>query len=79
MILRLKSAEINIGTANTVSEASVVRLYNSDTAAHLVIVVETGYGFTMPGGSISFVDKLPTQNLQSDANVRATSVAYNIS
>ena len=79
MILRLNSAEIDIGTASSVSDASVVRLYNSDTAAHLVIIVETGFGFTMPGGSISFVDKLPTQTLQSDANVKATSVAYNIS
>ena len=45
------------GTATSFSEASVVRLVNTDSSAHVVSVVETRSGtgigsFTMPAGSV---------------------------
>ena len=50
------------GTATSFSEASVVRLVNTDSSAHLVSVVETQSGttvgsFTMPAGSVEFLEK----------------------
>ena len=50
------------GTATSFSEASVVRLVNTDSSAHLVSVVETQSGtavgsFTMPATSVEFLEK----------------------
>lgn len=79
MILKLKSAETNLGTASDVSTASVVRVYNSDTADH-VIVNSNGTTVTLPGGAITFIDKLPTETLNaSNTSVLAVSVAYSTS
>jgi len=78
MILKLKSAEINLATANDVSTATIVRCYNSDSADH-VITNSNGFTVTLPGGAIAFIDKLPTETLIADANVLAVSVSYNIS
>ena len=54
------------GTATSFSEATVVRLVNSHSSAHLVTVVETRSGdvvgsFTMPAGSVEYLEKNPTQ------------------
>lgn len=55
------------GTATSISEAPVVRLYNSDASnAYLVSVVESQGGaavgsFTMPAGSVEFLRKNYTQ------------------
>ena len=70
-----KGAEIALpvstGTASSLSEATVVRLVNTDTAAHAVSVVETQGGtgvgsFTMPGGSVEYLEKNPTQCVFAD-------------
>jgi len=54
------------GTAVSFTQATVVRLINSDSSAHLVTVVETRNGdvvgsFTMPAGSVEYLEKNPTQ------------------
>ena len=54
------------GTATSFSEATVVRLVNTDSSAHLVSVVETQSGtavgsFTMPAGTVEYLEKNPTQ------------------
>ena len=60
------SAEIacptTTGTATSFSEASAVRLVNTDSSAHVVSVVETQSGtgigsFTMPGTSVEVLEK----------------------
>ena len=50
------------GTATSFSEASVVRLVNTDSNAHVISVVETVSGsgigsFTMPATSVEFLEK----------------------
>ncbi|MCW4053218.1 MAG: hypothetical protein NWE78_08445 [Candidatus Bathyarchaeota archaeon] len=62
---------VSTGTASSLSEATVVRLVNTDTAAHAVSVVETQGGtgvgsFTMPGGSVEYLEKNPTQCVFAD-------------
>ena len=70
------------GTATSVTEASVVRLINNDSSAHLVTVVETQSGstvgsFTMPGGSVEFLEKQYAYCVWSaSANVRGTKVGF---
>ena len=70
------------GTATSVTEASVVRLINNDSSAHLVTVVETQSGstvgsFTMPGGSVEFLEKQYTYCVfAANANVRGTKVGF---
>ena len=70
------------GTATSFTEASVVRLINNDTSAHLVTVVETQSGstvgsFTMPGGSVEFLEKQYAYCVwAADANVRGTKVGF---
>ena len=50
------------GAATSFSDASAVRLVNTDSNAHLVTVVETQSGtvvgsFTLPAGSVEFLEK----------------------
>ena len=52
----------SVGAATSFSEASVVRLVNTDSSAHVVSVVETQSGtgigsFTMPATSVEFLEK----------------------
>lgn len=78
MILKLQATEIDLAAPTTVDAASVVRLYNKDLSDQIV-TNSNGFSFTMPGGSITFVQKLPVETLVADANVAAVSVAFNIS
>jgi len=53
------------GAASTFGSATVVRLVNTDTSAHLVTLVEEASGtvvgsFTMPAGSVEFLEKVST-------------------
>lgn len=57
---------ITTGAATSFSSATVVRLVNTDTNAHLVTVVETQSGdvvgsFTMPAATVEYLEKNPTQ------------------
>ena len=50
------------GAATSFSEATVVRLVNGHSSAHLVTVVETQSGtvvgsFTMPAGTVEYLEK----------------------
>ena len=50
------------GTATSFSEASAVRLVNTDSSAHLVTVVETQSGtvkgsFTLPASAVETLEK----------------------
>tara|TARA_B100000131_G_C18015507_1_gene572284 strand:+ start:834 stop:1109 length:276 start_codon:yes stop_codon:yes gene_type:complete len=71
------------GTATSVTEASVVRLINTDSSsAHLVTVVETPSGstvgsFTMPAGSVEFLEKQYTQCIfAADNAVKGAKVGF---
>ena len=63
---------ITAGAGTSFSEATVVRLYNSDTSSHVVTVQETAGGtgigsFTMPAGHVEFLEKNPTYTVFSDS------------
>jgi len=79
MIVKPKSVEIALSTANTVSDASCVRIYNDSGADVLITNQESGFGFTLPNGAITFVQKATDESLVSSDTVKATSVAFNIS
>jgi hypothetical protein len=80
------SAEIacptTTGTATSFSEASAVRLVNTDSSAHVVSVVETQSGtgigsFTMPGTSVEVLEKRYTQCVfASNAAVKGAKVGF---
>ena len=73
---------ITTGAASSFTEASVVRLVNTDTAAHLVSVVETQSGtavgsFTMPAGSVEFLEKQYAYCIfAADAAVKGAKVGF---
>jgi len=54
------------GAAVSFAEATVVRLVNTHTSAHLVTLVETQSGtvvgsFTLPAAAVEYLEKNPTQ------------------
>jgi len=79
MIVKPKSVEIALSTANTVSDATCVRIYNDSGADVLITNTTSGFGFTLPNGAITFVQKAADETLTSSGAVKATSVAFNIS
>ena len=72
----------SVGAATSFSEASVVRLVNTDSSAHLVSVVETQSGssvgsFTMPAGSVEFLEKTYTHCVfAANAGVKGAKVGF---
>lgn len=84
MILKLKSSEVALTTASTVSSASVVRVYAAaESVVSLLDTVANGSGVigtvTMPSGSIAFFEKEPLEQLSASVSVQATSIAYSVS
>ena len=73
---------ITAGAGTSFSEATVVRLYNSDTSSHVVTVQETAGGtgvgsMTLPGGHVEYLQKNPTYTVFSDsATVFGTKVGF---
>lgn len=76
----IKGAQAACGTnaagASTFGNATVVRLYNSTSTARLVSVIDEVNGsttigtFTMPGNTVEFVEKKPTEAIfAADATV----------
>jgi len=70
------------GAATSFSSATVVRLVNTDTSAHVVTVVETQGGsgigsFTMPGGTVEQLVKNSSHCVYADsATVKGTKVGF---
>lgn len=76
MKIKLLSAETNLTSATTVSNASVVRLYNSSPDTAIKVTNSNGNSTTMPAGSIAYVVKDPSETLSGGALVLATSIAH---
>ena len=70
------------GAASTFGSATVVRLVNTDTDAHLVTLVEAANGtvvgsFTMPAGSVEFLEKVSTYSIfAANAGVKGASAGF---
>jgi hypothetical protein len=74
---------VTTGTATSVSEARVVRLFNNSTDAQVVSIVETRSGtgigsFTLPGKSTEMLEKEYTHCIfaSSEYSVLATKVGF---
>ena len=70
------------GAASTFGSATVVRLVNTATSAHLVTVVENQNGtvvgsFTMPAGSVEFLEKVSTYAIfAANAGVKGAAAGF---
>ena len=70
------------GTATSFSEASAVRLVNTDSSAHLVTVVETQSGtvqgsFTLPASAVETLEKKYTHCVfAANAGVKGAKVGF---
>lgn len=78
MYIKVKSAEVSIGTANDVSSATTVRVINTGTAAVLNFAYANSSVYantTVASGEAVVVVKGPT-DLLTGANMKAASVEY---
>ena len=62
--MKILSAESNIGIATTVSSATAVRLYNSDSSVGIVTRTDSSNStignFTVPAGEVLYLQKKST-------------------
>ena len=78
MLIRVKNAEIAIGSANTVYDSTIVRVVNSGTAAVLNFAYANGEVYantTVVSGEAVVVVKAPTDTL-AGSGLKATPVDY---
>ena len=73
MIIKLLGDEVAIGTANTVSGASLVRVINTGATANLVI---SGVGNVSVSNTESIIVEKATTATLTGANMRAAPIAY---
>lgn len=76
MKVKLLSAETDLTSATNVSNASVVRLYNSSADTAFVVSNSNGSSMTMPAGSIAYIVKEPSETLAGGADILAVSIAH---
>ena len=78
--MKILSAETNLGSATNVSNASVVRLFNSGDDN--ILVTRKDYttavmgSFMVLSGDVLYVEKYYTDTLEGSADVKATKIAY---
>lgn len=79
-MVKILGTEIALSTANTVGNASVVRIHNN-TAGAVLITRANGGGtigtLTLSAGATEYLQKAPTETFASNAAVRAVSIAIN--
>ena len=75
------TTETSAGAATSIGSASCVRLHNS-TSGIVTVGVSTSVGaattvyFSMPGNSVEFLEKLPSEVLWTSVAIRATRVGF---
>lgn len=85
MITKIVTTQVNTatsaGTATSITDATCVRLYNN-TAGIVTVGVSTIVGaattnyFELPGGSVEFLAKSPSDVIWSTTAIRANKVAF---
>lgn len=70
-----------IGAATSINSATCVRLHNDTSGIVLVgVATNTSAGialtFTMPGNSIEFLEKLPTEVIYTSTSIKASKVGF---
>ena len=78
--MKLLSAEVDLGSANNISKAPIVRIYNTDSSAVTLTRknnVETTLGsYTIPPGKVIYCQKAHTDTLEGGAALKATAIGY---
>ena len=78
--MKILSQESKIGIATTVSSATAVRLYNSDSSVGIVTRTDNANSiignFTVPAGEVLYLQKKSTDKLIAPSTVLASKVAY---
>lgn len=72
-IVKVLGSEVDITTANTVNDAVLVRVYATNIAT---ITVGSSGSFTMPAGSVTFVEKASTDTIEASNTAFAAPVSY---
>ncbi len=73
------STATSAGAATSITNATCVRLHN-DTAGVITVGVSTSVGaattnyFSMPGNSVEFLEKLPTDVIWTSSAIKAAKV-----
>jgi hypothetical protein len=85
MLTKIVATEVTTpttaGSASSISDATCVRLYNN-TAGIVTVGVSTLVGaastnyFAMPGGSVEFLAKPPSDVIWSSTAIKANKVAF---
>jgi len=77
--IKLIGSEIALSTANTVSLASLVRVFNNTAGAVVITRANSTVTIgtcTLGAGSIEYYVKVSTDTIASNIAVRATSIAF---
>ena len=78
--MKILSTETNLGSATNVSNAPVVRLFNSGSSN--ILVTRKDYNavvvgsFMVPSGEVVYAEKYFTDTLEGSSDVKATKTAY---
>lgn len=72
-IIKIIGNEVDITTANTVNDARLVRVYATNEA---LITVGSSGSFTVPAGSVTFVEKEIDETIEASNTAVAAAVSY---
>lgn len=72
-----------VGSASSFSQATVVRLYNSNAAAQLVTVLDSNFqgigSMTMPAGTVEYIEKKHSDLILAGSDdVKGTKVGFTV-
>lgn len=77
--IKVISSEVDLGTANTLSDAGLVRVYNNTAGDVLITRASVGGTIgtvTLQANTVEYMVKAPSETLAANATVRAVSVAF---
>ena len=79
--MKILSAETNLGSATSVNNSSVLRVFNSDSSNTMTVTRKTANGdtvgsFTVPSGKVTYCEKDYTDTIEGGANLKVSQVAF---
>ena len=79
--MKVLSAETNLGSATSVNNSSVLRVFNSDSSNTMTVTRKTASGstvgsFTIPSGKVTYCEKDYTDTIEGGANLKVSQVAF---
>lgn len=75
-ILKLKGAKVDFTTANTVSDATLVRVFAA-AASTVTVAGDHAGSFIMPAGHVTFIEKSSDDTIAGTTTLSCTPVSYN--